>query len=116
MDFIASLAPPLNVDGAAKGELRDRVRAAKAAGQRRPVALTSAPRGGLRTAPRRAASRAEPRSEWPNLDHGTAAADGQAVAAARASAKDAAEAGLGDQLGGRRFDDPKSRGSGRGNA
>jgi len=33
MDLIAALAPPLNVDGAARGELRDRVRAAKAAYQ-----------------------------------------------------------------------------------
>ena len=33
MDLIASLARPLNVDGAAKGELCDRVGAAKAAYQ-----------------------------------------------------------------------------------
>lgn len=33
LDLIASLAPPLNVDGAAPGESRDRVRAAKAAFQ-----------------------------------------------------------------------------------
>lgn len=33
MDLIASLAPPLNVDGAAKGDVRDRIRAAKKAYQ-----------------------------------------------------------------------------------
>jgi hypothetical protein len=33
MDLIAALAPPLNVDGAAKGDVRDRIRAAKKAYQ-----------------------------------------------------------------------------------